>query len=120
MAMKLKLPDGCGSVGFRGVQYKPDADGCILIPNGVDCADLLNHGLEPVGIVEDLPEPELLRPDTGAPVQVDIHIMESAVESDEVKRIRLLVEARAMGLKPPPKTGIHKLEAMISEAKKRR
>jgi len=25
-----------------------------------------------------------------------------------------------MGLKPPPKTGIHKLEAMISEAKKRR
>lgn len=98
MAIKLKVPEGCGNVGLAGAEYTPDEHGCITIPDGVDYSSLLDHGL------------------TIAPA-----IIEKAQggQDDETQREELFNKAVEMGLKPHYKAGIPKLTEMIVEAEER-
>jgi hypothetical protein len=52
----LKVPNGCGSVSVKGVEYLPEDNGLIQVPD--DCVELLKpHGYEQVDESKHLSAP---------------------------------------------------------------
>jgi hypothetical protein len=57
MMPKFKVPEGTGNISIEGREYKPDKQGVVTIPNGVDLSSLPSFGCvpwEPAGGLESL------------------------------------------------------------------
>ena len=93
MATKLTVPAGCTSVSLEGDTYEVGAEGFVTIPDGLDVAPLMAHGLTVAGGIVEVPD------------------------DAEAARLALLAQARSMGLTPHYKLGAEKLQALIDEAK---
>lgn len=55
--MRLVMPNGSGSCSVGGVEYAPDADGIVTVPDEA-ASELLAHGLTVAPAMEEAPASE--------------------------------------------------------------
>jgi hypothetical protein len=102
MAVTVKLPQGGTCLSLEGVVYEADAKGCVALPDDADVSRLAAHGCT-------------VPPDNGN----DAASPEQPASPDEARRATLFALAVDLGLKPHPRLGLAKLEALVANAEER-
>jgi len=105
MPVRLKAPVGCSSASIGDMEFVPDAEGVIEVPDDVDYAELLNHGFTPASRTDLRPVKLSYMKDKDAGLIHDAKLKADAVAKGEIaygrKSPDVAPEAKEKKERPP-------------------
>ncbi len=107
MPVFLRPPQNCAGAGIGQLQFEPNEEGLIEIPDGVDYAELLNHGFTPVSEADLVPMRLKIAEAEEKRIQAEVQkrvasimggkpvLDEAAIEAEVQKRLKIMLKGNA-------------------------